>query len=381
MPLIETPDQVFSVLFIWLLGLIITEKVRRKFGVKRKLAYALYIWHTFFCMVYIFYLQDNLADASAYYHHAKTGEVVLGMGHDFVAFFASLFVIPFHLSFLGIFLLFNIFGYLGLLAWYGSLNIITKNKPLFVKRLALVTVFLPSVSFWTSALGKDSLAFMATGFALWAALNLKKRIPLMIFAIVTMAMVRPHIAGIFVISLALAFIFDKKIRLHSRLLLLILSSMAIAIIIPFAIRYVGLENASQGNDVLDYIEKRQSYNQKGGGGIDISSMSLPVQLFTFEFRPLPFEAHSISQLFAAIDNSFLLILFLLFLKGMIKKGKWRNNQHYYNMVFIVSFTMFTWLILAMTIANSGIAVRQKWMFTPFLVFLFFLYIGRPKKVN
>lgn len=371
MPLLETVDQAFSTLIVWLIGFLIVELVRKKFYLKREISYIIYIWHTFFSFVYILYLEISPGDALGYYLKALSGGSKFFPGTPFVEFFASLFVIPFHLSYFGTFLLFNIVGSLGLLAFYASLNALVKEKSRFVRLLSLVAVFLPSISFWTAALGKDSLSFMATGFALWAALNLKKRVLLMIFAIFIMGMVRPHIAGIFLIALSIAFIIDKNISLFPRMVLMILSLVVASVIVPFAMKYAGLENVSQAADVLEYVEKRQSYNQDGGGGIDISSMSLPVQLYTYAFRPLPFEAHTIAALLASFDNLFLLFLLFLFLKGFYKK----RVKNSFNMVFIVSFTMITWIILATTTANLGIAVRQKWMFVPFLVFLFFMYIG------
>jgi hypothetical protein len=40
----------------------------------------------------------------------------------------------------------------------------------------------------------------------------------------------------------------------------------------------------------------------------------------------------------------------------------------------------SWLILAMTTANMGIALRQKWMFAPMLIFLLISVIGRRRQV-
>ncbi len=376
MPFFETIDQVISAFSICLIGFILVEIIRKKFYLKWKISHLIYIWHTLFGFVYLLYLDKNQGDAQRYYLNATFGEFNFGIGTSFVEFFTALFVVPFHLSFLGAFLVFNIFGSLGLLAFYASLNNIVKSKTKFIKRLAIITVFLPSISFWTVAIGKDSLAFMVTGFALWAALNLKKRILLMIFAIVVMGMVRPHIAGIMIISLSIAIIFDKKTRLPTKFVLSILSVSAVAILVPFALQYVGLENITQESALADYIDKRQSYNQQGAGGVDISSMSLPVQLYTYVVRPMPFEAHSITALAASFDNLFLFYLFILFLYGFYKNRKF---QHKYNIIFMLSFAIATWVILAITTSNLGIAMRQKWMFLPFLIFIFFLYYPNSRK--
>lgn len=375
MPLFETTDQVISAVIIWLLGFLLLESIRKIFGLGFRITHLLYIWHTLFCLVYAIYAQTHTSDANVYYMRALIGDTEWGFGTKFIVPFSSLFVIPLHLSAFGIYLVFNIIGSLGILSFYASLKVAVQNKSIFIQRLAVIMVFLPSINFWSVALGKEPFALMSAGFALWAALNMKRRIWLMIFAIFIMGMIRPHIAGIFVIALSIAFVSDKKISLFPRLALLSLSLIAISIMVPFALQYAGLEDISQGAKVVEFVEIRQSYNQQGGGGIDISTMSLPVQMFTYIFRPLPMDAHSVSALFASIDNLFLFLLFLLFLRGIYKN---KNIKNEYNIIFMVSFIMATWLILAVTTANLGIAIRQKWMFLPFLIFLFFLHMRSLK---
>jgi len=376
MPLFNTATEVFSTLFIWLIGLAITEFFRKSFKLKFTISHILYLWHSLFSLTYAIYAQTHSADANGYFRRALTGDMNFGIGTTFIDFFTHFFVSTFHLSYLGTFFLFHIFGFIGLLAFYASLNQIVKGKTKFIKRLVLITVFLPSLSFWTAAIGKDSLIFMAIGLSLWASLKLKKRMLLIIFSIAIIAIIRPHIAGIFIIALSISFTLDKNLPLIRRFILGILSLLAVSIMVPFALKYAGLNDISQGANVINYIEERQSYNQQGGAGIDISAMSLPSQLFTYTFRPLPIEAHSTTSLLASLDNLFLFILFVLFVRGFYKNKK---VSHHYNTAFIVPYIIFTWLILATTTANLGIAIRQKWMFLPFLIFIFFLYIGNKKK--
>ncbi len=108
-----------------------------------------------------------------------------------------------------LFLGFNIFGSIGLLAIDGALKQATLNKSKYVKLLATIIIFLPSVSFWSSAIGKDSVSFMAMSLALWASLQLNQRMRLMIFAILIMFIVRPHMAGIMIIALSFALVFRQ----------------------------------------------------------------------------------------------------------------------------------------------------------------------------
>ncbi|WP_206361596.1 hypothetical protein, partial [Vibrio sp. F13] len=139
------------------------------------------------------------------------------------------------LSILGMFLVFNFFGSIGLLFVYASLNTITGNSSLFLRRLVLVFLFLPSVSFWSSSLGKDAISFLAMGIALFSSLNFHKRILLMFIALVLMLLVRPHMAGIMIIAVVISTVLSRDISLIPRFVLGSIGLVTALIMIPFAL--------------------------------------------------------------------------------------------------------------------------------------------------
>lgn len=368
--------HVISSFLTFIFGLLLAIWLGKRFHSGRHRPWILYIWHTIFCFGYLFFISQNSGDATGYYNSALAGNIDFRFGTAAVSFISYLFVSIADLSFLGLFLVFNIFGFIGLLAFDSSLKIATMDKSNRVKMLATVIVFMPSVSFWSSAIGKDSLAFMAIGLALWAAIDLRKRQGLMIFSIIIMLLVRPHIAGMLVLALAISSLLDPKIKIKTRMLSGIMAFGAAAVLVPFALNYAGLGDASSLNDVEEYVIQRQGYNMEGGGGVDIASMSLPMQLFTYLFRPAIFEATSITSLAAALDNSLLLVVVALALAAYFKR-------RYFLLVgqrlFMWIYVILAWATLATTTANLGIAVRQKWMFVPFLIFLLIPFIGKTKR--
>lgn len=152
-----------------------------------------------------------------------------------------------------------------------------------------------------------------------------------------------------------------------------------AIAVPFSLQYAGLGESGQEVDFQDYVEKRQGYNQDGGGGIDISAMSPPMQLFTYVFRPLPFEAHSGAALAASFEN---IVLFMVFALGVFGFFNYRKNSIIdprENRIFMWIYCLSAWVILGVTTANLGISVRQKWMFVPMLVFLLISMMAKRKE--
>lgn len=366
----------FSSVFVFLFGFFLVLKTSSFLRVSQKKSSYLYLWHTFMCLIYLWYVVNNGGDALVYYHRAGMGDYELRPGTNGVVLLNSIFVYGFKFSLLGSFLVNNIFGSLGLVFLYSSLDYAVKNKGRYVKNLSFLIVFLPSISFWSSSLGKDSIAFMATAFSLWAAINLEKRIFFMGFSIFIMFLVRPHMAGLMIIALSLSVILSSKVGLIRRFLIGFIAIFIAAALVPFAIQYAGVEDPTSIDSVADYVESRQGLNMHGGGSVDISSMSLPMQLFTYVFRPTVLEATNIFTFAAALDNLILLYLFIAGGFALIKKRK-RNFTE--NRKFMWVYAGLAWLVLAMTTANLGIAVRQKWMFAPFLIFLLISLIGKEKR--
>lgn len=376
MSLIDSPIQLASTLLVYLAGLFISLSVGKRLGIPVRRAFLLYIWHSLFCVVYTIYAISNGADALVYYLKASNGEFMLSVGTGAVVSIATLFVTGLNLSFLGACILFNIFGTIGLLAFDASLRAAIADKSRLMRHFATVIVFLPSISFWTAALGKDSLAFMAAGLALWCALDMRRRTLVMACAIGIMLLVRPHIAGTMLIALTGSLVMQRKIPFPQRLMLGAVALAATAAMVPFALNYAGVGEGAGTDELMNYVEQRQSVNTQGGSSIDIASMSLPLQLYSYLFRPMPFEATSVFALAASLDNVVLLFLFIAGGIKIAKRGKYTVES---NRAFLWLYSLLTWVILAMTTANLGISVRQKWMFAPMLIFLFISLLGKPRR--
>ena len=365
-----------SAFIVFICGFLIARSTSKYFGVKQRYSVFLYLWHTIFCFVYLWYVIKNGGDALVYYKMTVLGVFELRPGSQAVYMLNSVFIHGLGFSIAGAFLVNNIVGFLGLLAFQGSLNFATENKSRRIKQLSMLIVLLPSISFWTSALGKDSISFMATGFALWAALKLEKRTVLMAFAIFMMFLVRPHMAGMMIIALSFSMVLSAKVSLLRRLIVGIGALLITAALVPFALEYAGVSDPNSAESIASFMEGRQGVNTAGGSSVDIASMSLPMKMFTYVFRPTIFEARNVFTLAAAIDN---LILLYLFIAGGYALIKNKTRKFTENRKFMWVYAGLALFVLAMTTANLGIAVRQKWMFAPMLIFLLISLIGKEKK--
>nr|WP_298248836.1 hypothetical protein [uncultured Halomonas sp.] len=354
-------------LIIFFIGLIFSAFVPKLLNVRQKTGMFLYLWHTVWCLVCAWFIMKDGGDALKYYADSLgEGYVSFRPGSPSVINFTRFFTSNFGVSFYGMFLVNNIIGYVGVLAFFASLNAVTIGKGRFVGLMAFGVVMLPSVSFWSSAIGKDSISFLATGLALWAAIDLKRRIGLMPIAVILMLIVRPHIAAILVLGLSVAFVLHAKVSLAQRVALGVLSLFFAAIITPFSLEYAGVGETVDIESLTDYVEGRQGLNLRGGGSVDISSMSLPMQMITYVFRPFIFEARSSFQLISAAENILILLIFILGIRSYLHGSQSPVND---TRVFMWAFSILAWVALSMTTANLGIASRQKWMFVPFLVYL------------
>lgn len=379
MTLFSTPWHIISILLVFIFGAFIAIIIRKYFRCNNKRALVLYTWHAFFSIAYAVYGINYGGDALGYYKVSLLGNIDFDFGTRGIEIFTSFFSKGLGLSLLGTFLVFQIFGFIGLLAFDAALREVTQYKSKQIRRLATLIVFLPSVSFWSAAIGKDSLSFMAMGLALWAAMKLKQRALLMVIAVLIMLFVRPHIAGMMVIGLAGSIVFQRRTPILQRIFFGAAAILATAVLVPLGLSYAGVGQNASSSDVTSYIEGRQGQNLEGGSSVDIASMSFPMKLFTYLFRPMPFEANSIFALLASVDNIILLFLFIVGIWASLKK-KLPVQFAEHNRMFLWIYCFLVWIILALTTANLGIAMRQKWMFAPMLIFLLISLIGKERKV-
>ena len=382
MELISTPWHIISASLVFLSGLLFCVAAARFVfdEIHSGRAVVLYLWHTMFCVMYIFVgfaFYNNLADAGEYYRRALYGSVDLAAGTEFVVYLTHLLVRYLGLSILGVFLVYNIFGSVGLLAFDASLRAVTYDKADHIRYVVTLIIFLPSISFWSSAIGKDSIAFMAIGLMLWASLDFLGRKSIAALSLLSMFAVRPHIAAVLIVSFSIAIVFNHSVSITRRSFAAIVGIILAINLVPFSLGYAGLRFESDAANFFRYVELRQSYNLDGGSSINIASMSLPSQLFAYAFRPLPNEAHTTLALWTSIENIFLLILFTV--------GVWDSVRHWKSMArfqrersLLWLYALTTWTLLALTTANLGIASRQKWMFLPALLLLLVSAIGQPR---
>jgi len=322
----------------------------------------MYVYHILFSYVYYHIPTDGMGMYQLITGGSRTVSLtqVPSPGNNFIFYLTRICIEYLNLSYLGATLLFGSLSYIG---FWILFRIIQAHK---IQYLWLV-LLIPSLHFWTSGFGKDSLSFLFISTFLYGVL--KNKLHYMILSLVVIFLIRPHIAVIFGSIYLLTTLFNPNIRLRIKLIgsIAILGLLVSTLNILYT--YLGINNLF---GLYDFALLMQKQNLYGGSSIDISEYSLPLQVFTYLFRPF-FESLNLSYMLVSLDN---LIYFLIFLWVVMNK-KFINFKDPVNIYLILTFFIFS-IIMGFTIANLGLALRQKIMIMPFLLLIFIQVRSRKK---
>src|SRR3990170_6075930 len=154
-------------------------------------------------------------------------------------------------------------GLLGMLFFYKAFTTAFPNGH---RRLFMLMIFFyPSMLLWTSSISKDALVVFLLGMAAYGTARMKNRIDFpalwwLAVGVAGMLVVRPHIAGVFVVALA-AFALTRPIRAGMmtpviRLFSLLLFVAIAVAVVRTAAGFVRLESLA-AQDLLEFIEVRR----------------------------------------------------------------------------------------------------------------------------
>lgn len=278
-----------------------------------------------------------------------------------------------------VFLLFSSVGLCGNFFFLRAIANVTCNHGRYWFFLGL----LPGMHFWSSAIGKDSLIFFGLNYVFFSITAMKLSVRNISLGVLLVFLIRPHIAFLLVFSFIVGNITTTSSKIHLKLLVLIALCCLVALSLPYIQKFTGVTDISL-QAASERIEYAATKNQKGGGAVDLTSYAPHMRLFTYLFRPLFVDAKGITALAASCENAILLLLVaglfrLQFLKYVMESPRfWK--------VSLLFFVLSMWVVLGMSTANLGLAMRQKFQFVPCILLLFAGFracrIGSPKvKVN
>ncbi len=283
-------------------------------------------------------------------------------------------------TFLGGFLLFATLAFLGQLLFYLAFR--RWFGPTKQRLYAIAVFFLPSLIFWPSSIGKDALMVCFLGIAAFGASRLLITYRLfssgliIALGLILAAGVRPHVAGIFALSLVLAVLLGRApeaLRGDPKRTLLLVGSVAGAALVlaTFSTTFeVGMEVDRTQTDIGGFLEDVSQQTSQGGSqieGVAITTPArLPIAIVTVLFRPLLHEGTNLQVLASALEGTALLIIVIWKFptmwknKGLLRRKSYLTLSFFYTGGFIIAFS---------AILNLGIRARQRVQLLPFFLAL------------
>lgn len=309
------------------------------------------------------------SDSSMYYNDPY-GMFALGFGFNtqFIIWLVQSIKQAFGGSFLDYFLLFQAVGFFGIALLMRIFDEIYEElqstPPIWTYGLLL----LPSLQYWSSSLGKDAPFLFGSALAIWGAMQIKRRIVAFGIGCVIMLLIRPHLAVLALVALALAVIFDRRTSLWTKAALGALAAAGVAYAISATLQSLSIDLTSV--DVIsDRMAAREQLLTSEDAGASVVAGSFPVRLFSLLARPFFFDARDPLAMIASIENIGILLMLGLLLWHM------RTTVSLFRQVafFRYALTNFVCLtaLLAFEYYNIGLGLRQKWtMMMPNLLVVF-----------
>jgi hypothetical protein len=364
----------------------IVDIVKKKYPfVDDRLLRQLFFFHLALAGAYFLYVAFNPSDSRAYYskivfnYRGENWGNYYGTSTTFIEFFGFPFVKYLGFSYEGMMALFSFIGYLGFVFFYIFFkeNIRFKHQLFGIDLLKLI-FFLPNLHFWSSSFGKGALIFLGLGLYFYGISRVKRRIVAIFIGGLIIYHVRPHVMLVVLVSSSIGFMFSKKgISIAWRLLFLSGAVVALVYIYKDVLKLVGIDEEHAITQGLN-LTHRASELTKATSGVDITNYSLPMQVFTFLYRPLFIDAPGTLGLIVSFENLFYVAVTLLLLsrlKGIlfpITGG------------FLVKTAFFSFLTVSIALAqiagNLGLAIRQKSQVMILFLFVIIAFLDEQKLI-
>ncbi len=362
---------------IFLLGILTLNYLRTFLNVSQVRTNLIYFYHTIFMFIRYYYGETYSDDGPSYYLWATTdiyNEMKL-KSHFYLVFFIKILNEYLFLKYIHVCLVFNIIGSIGFLFIVSVLqNVINRNYSNIERVMILFFILVPSLNFYTSAIGKDTIIITAASIFLYSILRINQRMILLIISILIIFIIRPYIGFFIIVSSIIFYLFNLfKFSFIFNLISLTFLGLFI-ILLPFTFLSEYRINIFDINFILSFIENRQVIHQKASTYTDLSNMFFLFRPLNYIFRPFIFEIDSIFTAIVAIENLFLMFLFSYYIFKIKVKKIIQNNV----LLFILIFSLVLLIFLSNVTAVLGIAVRQKWLI---LIFLFYLFISSSNNSN
>ncbi len=366
--------------------------IAKRFGIPLKYEIHLHYllaYHIFFSMFFTWYILNFGGDSRGYWlmsmeQVVKKGDVTwfsyFGEGTTFILWLCYFPSKVLGLSYLTGNILFGMLGFIGIRYIFVMVaDLFPTNHEIFGIPLFPTVFYFLNLHFWSAGVGKDAICFWGIAWFLFAIQKYQSRWWQAAIALFFVYMARPHMGQALLSGAGIAILLGSEVKFGYKI---VLSSIAIAGAVYMssstleALRLEEFSFEAMGEFADKKVGNLNTNNV--GSGVNLSSYSWPMKLFTYMFRPLFIDAHNFVAFFSSVEN-----LVYLWLSLFIYRN-W-TPEAIRDMPLFIKAGMITFIPVTLAFMNSlsnlGIIMRMKNMtMIYFLLFCFFL-ISYNKKLR
>lgn len=333
----------------------------------------LYMAHLASTAVYFSYVQSAGGDAELYYYdYLGWYEAELNFGTSFLIYVVQFLRDAVGGTYFDYFLLFQAIGFGGVATMMRIFEEAYRDLGIEQPPWTYLLLFLPSVQFWTAAIGKDAPLFLASALSLWAAMNIRRRWIVLVGSIALMVTIRPHIAVIAVVAVAITLLFERRFTRITRMLLLAIAGAAAVFAISTTESATRLD-LLDANSVTEFVAARDNIaNSAAAGNMSVQG-SFGERFVSLMVRPLFFDAEDWFGYVASSENVFLLFLYIVVLANLRSLLSLFRNSAFIR--YAVTFSFAVAIVLTLAYYNVGLGLRQRTMLLPGLISIFLTLVA------
>lgn len=320
----------------------------------------LFLLHTLLAWMYASYtINDQRSDALRYFN-SDVGS--LRAGSDLLFFIVPRMAGWTGASFLDLTLVFATVGFIGIQMFSLAGEALAARyhldgKP--IRRRIWLLLSLPGLHFWSTGIGKDALIVFALGYVAMGVAS-RQRWPVVVGALITLA-VRPHILVILGVSVVISQSLTRGGSVVKKIVIGVVAAAATWYAATITLSLMGIEAVSV-EALQDDLQGRTAENAAGGG---VVAGGYVARIFAYLFRPLFFDAQGLFGAVASVENVILLLVVVSSVARLVRIDR-RELRQRPELLFFLAFFLLGVCTLAFGLSNVGIALRQKYMFLPFM---------------
>ena len=354
----------FSLIF--LITLILSYQYSKIIKIRRKRAIKIFLWHSIFCLVFTYLSAQNQLDSYGYYINSLNNSSLVIYSNNFIIVITSIFSKILGLNFYSCSLIYSLIGAIGVITMDSIITPIAKISNQKIRLLFELLIWSPTLHFWTSSIGKDAIIFTSINLILYSLIKPRKRFLLLIPCFLLIAIIRPYIGIVLVISIISSTFVRVDIPKNYKVLIRLIIIFGFSYFITAGIDFLKLKDGIDFNSVSSLLEYHRDVTETGTHAVDMDTLNVPLRLFTYMFRPLFFDAKGFLGFLASLDNLILLSIFIYPIIISFTSRKFPKLKFNSINVFLILYISINWFFLASTTSNLGLALRHKLMFiTPF----------------